>query len=668
MTPYGSRARLLLVTVTVGAVVASVAGSATGQTTPSPVVGKAGNLVPNGGFDTGDRSGHPADWAVDGNVAGATIVNLSAFRSSGLGSLQVTNADGGTVTVTSPRAVAAPGATYTVTAKTKGRNGTPPVLSLIFTSFENQVLDTRAVTPQPLLDWQTVTLQGVAPERTANVSVRISAGPTDVGQYYWDDLRLDRAPAAYDPALGGERELFLDDYRIESTKDVGRVVHPATKLPDPVIRPDNPWESSAYIYGSVFKIGDTYRMWYDCNNDVPPGYYLCYAESRDGKRWVKPLGRGTIGYKDIPASRTNLVVAGGGTIAYNPGAAPERRFSLLQFRGGVVNDTLGYYVMFSPDGYTWTNHADKPVLLDGDVSNVTWDQRTKRYIATIKKRMFTAATPGIYNRSAFVSTSTDFVTWTTPVLGVSGDYADTGAAKAIGGLEGQIYGMPVLPYESTYVGLPWVFLITNYTTGSQPGAGAGPINPQIASSRDLLNWSRPVRDAAIGSGDPGAWDDGAIYTASNALVTDREIQLYYGAFNAGHGGQDTTDPNAVPYKGQTGLATWRRDGFVSVTNAARRDSGDPGFVVTRPVTFTGRELNLNAVTRDGGFIKVEVLDAVSGQPVPGFEASKAVPIIGDRYRAEARWASGAELSTLTGRAVKFKFHIQGADLYSYWVT
>lgn len=659
--------RLLFVTGATVALVASLAGSAIGQTPPSPVVGKTGNLVPNGGFDVGDRSGHPADWGVDGNVAGATIVNLGAFRSAGLGSLQVTNAGGAPVSVTSPRAVAAPGATYTVTAKTKGRNGTPPTLSLVFTSFENTVLDTRAVAPPASLEWQPVTVSGVAPERTANVSVRIAAGATDVGQYYWDELVLSQAPAAYDPRLGGERELFLDDYRIESTKDVGRVIHPATKLPDPVIRPDRPWESAAYIYGSVFKIDGWYRMWYDCNNDVPPGYYLCYAESRDGRRWEKPLGRGTIGYKDLPASKTNLVVAGGGTIAYNPTAPADRRFALMQFRGGVVNDTMGYYVMFSPDGYTWTDGSSRPALLDGDVSNVTWDGRTNRYIATIKKRMFTSGTPGIYNRSAFVSTSTDFINWTTPVLGVSGDYADTGAAKALGGLEGQIYGMPVLPYESTYVGLPWVFLITNYTVGSQSGAGAGPIHPEIASSRDLVSWSRPVRGPVLTPGDPGAWDDGAVYTASNVLVTDREVNLYYGAFNAGHGGQDTTDPNAAPYRGQTGLATWRRDGFVSITNAARRSSGDPGFVVTKPVVFTGKHLELNAVTRDGGSIRVEVLDGETGQPLPGFELAKAKPIVGDQFRAEAHWAGGARLSTLNGRAVKLKFHLTGADLYSYWV-
>jgi hypothetical protein len=65
--PFGGlmkreKTRVLLVTVTVGALVASVAGSATGQTPPSTVVGQTGNLVPNGGFDVGRpwRSCSPA--------------------------------------------------------------------------------------------------------------------------------------------------------------------------------------------------------------------------------------------------------------------------------------------------------------------------------------------------------------------------------------------------------------------------------------------------------------------------------------------------------------------------------------------------------------------------------------------------------------------------------
>ncbi|GLY76144.1 hypothetical protein [Actinoallomurus iriomotensis] len=657
-------APVMLVTVTLGVFVAYRPATAGGQTPPGADPGKATSLVPNSGFDAGDRAGHPIGWAVEGDESGANIVNLSAYRTAGLGSLEV-SARGTAVTVSSDRIVAAAGREYRVSAKVKGKSGEPAALSLDFTGFDGTDLGDHAAAPESSTDWRTVTVSGVAPAGTANVTVRIAAG--DEGVSYWDEVNLAEAAPAYDPNLGSARELFLDDYRIASSKDVGRVVHPARKLPEPVIRPDHPWESSAYTYGSVFKIGGVYRLWYDCNNDVAPGYYLCYAESRDGRTWTKPLGRGSVGYKDIPASKTNIVIAGGGTIAYNPDAAPERRFALMQFHSGVVNQTLGYYVYFSKDGYDWTPGEDTPALLDGDVSQVTWDPRTKRYIATIKKRMFTSRTPGIYDRAAFVSTSKDFLTWSTPQLAVAGDHADDGAAEALNGLEGQIYGMPVLPYESTYVGIPWVFLTTDYVTGSQASAGAGPVLPQVASSRDLTDWSRPVRDPVIRPGDPGAWDDGALYTSSNALVSDRTVTMYYGAFNAGHGGQDQTAPNPDTYVGQTGMATWRRDGFVSLTNASTPGAGEPGELTTKPVVFHGDALKVNAVVHSRGSLTVEVLDAADDTPVPGYAAKDAIPVTGDQYAATVRWKGGRSLASLSGRQVRFRFHLTGTDLYSYWV-
>jgi hypothetical protein len=186
----------------------------------------------------------------------------------------------------------------------------------------------------------------------------------------------------------------------------------------------------------------------------------------------------------------------------------------------------------------------------------------------------------------------------------------------------------------------------------------------VASSRDLVNWSRLVRDPVLTPGQPGAWDDGALYTASNALVTNTTITMYYGAFNADHGGPDLTDPNHVPYVGQTGMATWRRDGFVSLTNASRAHSGDPGSVVTKPVEFTGSSLNVNTVVRAGGSLTVDVLDAQTGQPIPGFTSK---PITGDQYRATVRWTGDVQLSTLAGRQVKLRFSLVDTDLYSYWV-
>src|SRR5690606_29179247 len=97
--------------------------------------------------------------------------------------------------------------------------------------------------------------------------------------------------------------------------------------------------------------------------------------------------------------------------------------------------------------------------------------------------------------------------------------------------------------------------------GDAAFAGDGPVDVQIASSRDLVRWTRPVRDPIIRTGLPGSWNDGAHYTASNILVEDETITMYYGAFNLGHGGSDMEDPGRGRNVGQSGRATWRRDGW-----------------------------------------------------------------------------------------------------------
>lgn len=65
-------------------------------------------------------------------------------------------------------------------------------------------------------------------------------------------------------------------------------------------------------------------------------------------------------------------------------------------------------------------------------------------------------------------------------------------------------------------------------------------------------------------------------------------------------------------------AVWRRDGLVSISNAATNGYGDPGSLTTKPVEFSGNSVHANARVQSGGMLKVEVLDADTGQPVPGF--------------------------------------------------
>ena len=633
---------------------------------PEPMVGRSSALLPNGGFDVGDGAGHPIDWDVEGTAVGIKVVNRKADRTSGAASLEFGDPKGNGVTVRSRRIVAVPGGEYVLTAKVKAKQGKPATLGAEFWSFERKLLgEAQADSPTGVTDWQSLKVVSIAPAETAHVTVRLRTERDAAGISMWDEVDLRLTPPPYDPNIGTERELFLDDVRIESAVRVGRVVHPGKTTARPVVRADQPWEQSAYIYGSVYKVGDVFRMWYTAYNDVNPNYHTAYAESRDGVNWSKP----NLGLAEFAGSKANNMVAGGGgTVAYNPDAPADRRYTSLGFESGKVNETLGYYVWFSADGLTWKRASDKPALFDGDVSNISYDPFGKQYIATIKKRMFTSRTPGIYHRTAFISTSLDAMTWTPPRIAVGADYADDGAAQALGGLEAQIYGMPVVRYESTYVGFPWVFRIVNYTQGVSAATGDGPVEVQIASSRDLRRWARPARDTLIPPGPVGSWNQGAHYTASNILVDEKAITMYYSAFNNGHGGANLDDPNRGKNIGQIGMATWRRDGWVSLSNGGLDGLGEVGTVTTKPLKFAGQDLHVNADVRSGGTMKVEVLDATDGKAIPGFQLEQAVAVSGDRLNATIEWNGGKQFDELAGRAIKLRFTLAGAELYSYWIA
>ena len=103
--------------------------------------------------------------------------------------------------------------------------------------------------------------------------------------------------------------------------------------------------------------------------------------------------------------------------------------------------------------------------------------------------------------------------------------------------------------------------------------------------------------------------------------------------------------------GSTGLATLRRDGFVSMDGT--------GTLTTPPVTFQGSHLFVNA---EAGELAVEVLDE------SGFSAADCVPLPSSGTRRRVRWKERPSLEALTGKPVRFRFHLTNAKLYSFWVS
>ena len=104
-------------------------------------------------------------------------------------------------------------------------------------------------------------------------------------------------------------------------------------------------------------------------------------------------------------------------------------------------------------------------------------------------------------------------------------------------------------------------------------------------------------------------------------------------------------------------------------NGARRVSElgvlEWGSVLTKPIEVTGASLHLNTDSWRGTVL-VEVIDAATGQPIPGYTRDASRPAVINSIDASVRWQSKADLADLLGKTVRLRFHLWQAELYAFW--
>jgi len=103
----------------------------------------------------------------------------------------------------------------------------------------------------------------------------------------------------------------------------------------------------------------------------------------------------------------------------------------------------------------------------------------------------------------------------------------------------------------------------------------------------------------------------------------------------------------------------RLDGYVSVD---ADESG--GSFTTPPLTFRGDTLTLNVHVRDGGGLRVGLLDD-EGNPLEGRSLAECHPITGDHTKATVRWRSGTDVSSRSGVPTKVRLEMRSASLYAF---
>ena len=439
------------------------------------------------------------------------------------------------------------------------------------------------------------------------------------------------------------KQLVFDSRVIEETDGVrlslGAVVKDSH---NPLTRSDKPWEDALdnvypnLIYDEQDRL---FKLWHKCVLDEPAvaakqepppllingvAWYLCYATSRDGIAWEKPLFDL---HRFDGAMETNAVARGVANVGvfkdlHDPD--PARRYKMLSDIGARLPDNMR--ASFSPDGIHWTPPGPLEGLGNsGDThTNAFWDDRLGKYV------MFSRLYQG--ERLVSRSESADFLHWEKPRI-VLRSTPEEGKAT-------QTYCMPVFPYASIYLG----FVMMYHETADRT------VDCELAWSPDSVEWHRLAPGTPfIPRGADGSYDGGCIYAqAGSPVIKDDELWIYYGGIREVHRGWKR-DCHLC-------LARLRRDGFAGYEPL---DDSQPGAVLTRPLLCAGRPLRVTADIRAGGELRAEILGE------EGCSAADCEPLRVNATDAIIRWKNGRSLADFKGKIVRLKFTLRATTLYAF---
>ncbi len=467
------------------------------------------------------------------------------------------------------------------------------------------------------------------------------------------------------------RQLFVDDFLIEAST-LERTFHAAKKFEgNPVMWPETELEQGDDMPAAIPKSGGIwwdpeaghYRMWYDAGWSHR---YAC-ATSADGFRWKR---QGQL----IKADDAPLPFVTNSSAAFIDFHEPDpsRRFKLFirqpdsnepQEPGGwaVTKGRTRAYVMFSSDGVHWSD----PVVTGnvGDRSTVFYNPFRRKWVFSIRSYHFGSP----FSRIRHYRECDDLIDqayWEEgeDVFWTRADRLDPQDPEI--GNQPHLYNLDAVGYESLMLGMFEIHLGPHNDVCAK-GGFPKIIDLKLGFSRDGFHWHRPGRDAFIASTrKAGDWDRGYVQSVGGCcLVFENELRFYYSGFR---GDPTRTHDKEMWNSGMyanacTGIATLRRDGFASLDAAAKG-----GALTTRPATFSGRHLFVNA-DASNGVLRVEVLNP-DGSVCDGFAVDQCQPLKTDSCKTRITWKKNRSLAECAGKPVRFRFYLADASLYSFWVS
>ncbi|MBL9214154.1 MAG: hypothetical protein JNG83_01630 [Opitutaceae bacterium] len=526
--------------------------------------------------------------------------------------------------------------------------------------------------------------------------------------------QFDLLPVPHLSVNDARRVLFLDlldvaevDHAVQRLGIATKYDQNPLKLNGPAGSPDEAWAG----YADVMFDEGKFRMWYTTNtNTFERNWNLAYAESADGLNWTKPsLGLVPFNgskannlmfpnFKDpaLPPAGANSAV--GLVVRDDTDPDPGRRYKMMMMSSNLEGDA-NIYLTWSPDG-------------------IHWDLKLKRLWGKSPgpNQVIRGQTPWVEPLYSFfrdpLDPRPDYRWKLYGIDGYSGHpHMDVSAARSMGLVHGatpyaftpypanplidprtgidedQNHGGLVQVYEGTYLGI--------YQHWSGPDWN---VDLRLAASRDGIHFTRILPDQPLLPRGPlGAWDSGMLCTPNSLIARDDRLWLYYrgspGTLATGRALSRSDYPEAKrlrePLRISTGLARLRRDGFAYLTVAPLRRAGSDhrtNFITdyqgplearvrSIPIAATGigaRTLHVNAGSLAPRFawVKAQLLDADTGQAIPGHAFADCDPLDEDSLDHTFTWQGSPSLASVKAARIQVELLLFGTlespQLYSFW--
>jgi hypothetical protein len=485
--------------------------------------------------------------------------------------------------------------------------------------------------------------------------------------------------------LMGRKHLFLDGALARKLEAIVFTPHPPRFAERVIDSIRGPFRKHLTV---VEDSDGLLRMYFAAQND-----FLAVLTSRDGLAWEKPRLR------DGAPDMQNVVIAesaGTGSVFIDPNATPDARWKYVSGYEG-----RGVYLYTSADGWKFDRIPTAAIpLRSGSQSNVFYDDQRQLFVG-YHRSDFPVTAAG-HTQREFVRTETQNILPPWPFTSLTrADIEKIAAGKRLNPLiPWYLDNGPLTPggfsveYPTTfapddsldppgtdiyvpkaqkylwapdaYLAFPLMYFhyegerpATRRTLGDRErGLGSGPIEAQLAVSRDGVVWKRFPRPAYAGVGEHAGDRINQVYLAQGMIRRGDEIWQYYFGEEAYHSSWRKDTKRAV-YR-----LVQRLDGFVSADAPYDRE----GTLITRPLIFQGNRLTLNIDTGAAGYATVGLLDG-EGRPIAGFAPEQCVYVNGNNTAAEVEWmGKGKDVGALQGKPVQILIRMRGASLYALQFT